>query len=193
MKIVGLALAAAGLSLFGLCSCGSVSSVQPVGGGAVEGLGSYDSLVVKKFTDATSPDGFSRWTADEQTAHRSAVNNCLEKMQRTTISSVSGKGRFRHVGDKPGPGRNLVVDGRITRYKEGVASLRFRIGMGAGSSYLDGEAFFRDAASGKTVGRIVIDKNSWPLGGGIAAMQTAEGFAEGAAQQVASEALKFAR
>ncbi len=65
--------------------------------------------------------------------------------------------------------------------------------MGAGSSYLDGEAVFRDATTNKAVGRIVIDKNSWPLGGAIASMQTAERFAEGAAGQVASEALQFAR
>lgn len=176
-----------------LCSCGSTSSVQPASGNLTAEAGTYDSLVVRPFRDSTTPDGFATWTADEQQEHRASVKRAGERIATLVISNTKSGSRFKSIGDKPGPGRNLLIDGEITGFSNGVASLRLWVGMGAGSAYLDGVANFKDQKTGKDIGRIVIDKNTWPLGGAIAASQNADSFAEGAAEKIAAEALRFAR
>jgi hypothetical protein len=59
--------------------------------------------------------------------------------------------------------------------------------MGAGSSYFDAILRCKDADSGQQIGEIVVDKNSWALGGGLAAGQTVQGFMEGAAKKAAAQ------
>ncbi len=44
-----------------------------------------------------------------------------------------------------------------------------------------------DGGSGKTLGTWKVDKNSWALGGGIAATQTPEGFMQEAASKIGTE------
>ena len=61
------------------------------------------------------------------------------------------------------------------------------IGLGAGSSYFDADVVFSDNPSGRRLGQISTDKNSWFLGGGLAAGQSVEGFMHGAAKKVAKE------
>lgn len=73
---------------------------------------------------------------------------------------------------------------------EGSAALRFWVGLGAGNSYFDATTEFRDA-DGRMLGRILTDKNSWGLGGAIAAGQTPETFMNSAAQKIALEARRF--
>lgn len=185
-------LALVALSSLFLCSCGSVSSIQPTSGNLSSETGTYDSLIVKPFVDATAPENFSTWTPEEQQEHRAEVKRSGEKLANTIISNAKSKSRFKSIGNKPGPGKNLVIEGEITRFNNGVPSLRLWIGMGAGSAYLDGVANFKDFKTGKEIGKIVIDKNSWPLGGAIAATQNADSLAEGAAEKIAEEAIKLA-
>ena len=78
----------------------------------------------------------------------------------------------------------------VTRFVEGNAALRLFIGMGAGSSYFDATTRFKDS-TGKVLGEIKTDKNSWGLGGSIAAGQTVFKFMENAAEKVAEEARKI--
>ncbi len=75
----------------------------------------------------------------------------------------------------------------ITRLKKGSAAARLLIGFGAGSSYFDATVRVRDGASGADYGTIMVDKNSWALGGGLASAQSVESFMEGAAKKVAGE------
>ena len=88
--------------------------------------------------------------------------------------------------DKPQPG-TLVVSGDITRCSEGNASLRLWIGLGAGNSYFDATVRASDADTGQPIGEMVVDKNSWAGGGGLAAGQTVKSFMEAAAKQVAAQ------
>jgi Domain of unknown function (DUF4410) len=80
-----------------------------------------------------------------------------------------------------------VVSGHITRLTEGNATLRLLIGMGAGSSYFDASTDLADAESGTDLGQVATDRNSWVLGGGIAAGQTVQTFMEGAADKIAAD------
>jgi opacity protein-like surface antigen len=80
----------------------------------------------------------------------------------------------------------------ITKYEEGNSMLRLFIGMGAGSSFFEAEVYFRDS-NGAVIGKIKADKNSWALGGGVAAAQNPTMFMNGAADKIAEEAAKLAR
>lgn len=84
-------------------------------------------------------------------------------------------------------GGSLVLSGCVTRYEKGDAAARLLWGFGAGSSYLDATLLFKDGDTGQELGRMVVDRNSWGLGGIIASTQTAESFAEDAAKKVAAE------
>ena len=88
---------------------------------------------------------------------------------------------------------SLIITGDVTRYVAGNAALRALVGFGAGSSYFDADVRFIDGASGKVVGTMKADKNSWGLGGGLAAGQTPETFMKGAAKTVAEESTKYSK
>ena len=48
-------------------------------------------------------------------------------------------------------------------------------------------------SSGAVVGKIKADKNSWALGGGVAAAQNPVMFMNGAAEKIAEETVKLAK
>ena len=57
-------------------------------------------------------------------------------------------------------------------------------------SSFDAIVELRDGATGAVLGSMKVDKNSWPLGGMIAATQTPRTFMDGAAKKVAEEVSK---
>ncbi|WP_371311847.1 DUF4410 domain-containing protein [Pseudovibrio flavus] len=81
----------------------------------------------------------------------------------------------------------IIIRGNISRFKNGSALARAVVGFGAGSSYLDANVDVVDAKTGAKLGKIVVDKNSWPLGGMLAATQTGESYLTGAASKIAEE------
>jgi hypothetical protein len=81
----------------------------------------------------------------------------------------------------------LVIRGAITRYQKGSAAARFWVGMGAGTSHFDAIVEFRDGSTDNLLGTVVVDKNSWVLGGGLASGQTPEVFMQEAARKIARE------
>ena len=64
--------------------------------------------------------------------------------------------------------------------------------MGAGSAFFEADVQFRDG-KGNSIGQVKVDKNSWALGGGLAAGQSPLTFMDGAAEKIADEAAKLAR
>jgi len=87
--------------------------------------------------------------------------------------------------------RTLIIGGQITRYEEGSAMARFLVGMGAGSSYFDARVEFLRGGTAELLGAIDANRNSWVLGGGIAATQTPDSFMREAARKVAEEMSKL--
>ena len=62
--------------------------------------------------------------------------------------------------------------------------------MGAGSTYFDALVRFNDLDGDNQLGEIVVDRNSWGLGGIVAASQDIDHFMEQAAKKIASELAK---
>jgi hypothetical protein len=166
----------------GFTSCGSVSTLQTRDGKPVAAAAaSYRRVVVKEFTHTV---------ADDDGTTPIAARKFSAKVAAAISKAKPGVEVAR--GSKGGSG-TLVISGEVTRYAEGNAALRFLVGMGAGSSYFDANLYFTDGGTGKEIGMIKVDKNSWALGGGLAATQTVESYMNGGAETAASEAAKLIR
>ncbi len=61
--------------------------------------------------------------------------------------------------------------------------------MGAGSSYFDALVRVNDGGNGQNISTLKADKNSWGLGGSIAAGQTVETFMNAAAKTTAQSVI----
>ncbi len=163
-----------------LSSCGTTSSLK----------GTRDEAI-------TSTRKFSRVTVQD---FRLSIPNVGEKVNASKVyfadqiaTAIRKTGRFTSVGrNSKADANTLVIDGVITKYEEGNPTLRLFIGMGAGSSFFESDVNFHDG-EGTPVGKIKVDKNSWALGGGIAAGQNPQAFMDGAADKIAEEAAKLAK
>jgi hypothetical protein len=164
-----------------LVSCGTVATTQPA---ATTGLTTgkvYSKVVVQDFRSAVSDDDGSTVVAGRRFADVIA-----QEVRRSRPGVMVAR-------NGPPDAGTLVIGGEITRYMEGNAALRLFIGMGAGSSYFDANIRYSDGGSGKTLGSLRADKNSWGLGGGIAASQTVEVFMTEAAKKTAADAAPLLR
>jgi hypothetical protein len=165
-----------------LSACGTTSGLKSAAGaGSITSTRTFSKVTVQDYSSAVARD--SGGSAGVATRHFADL----------IASEIRRTGGFSTVGrNASADGDTLVIDGTITRYAEGSAALRYLVGMGAGSSYFDATTRFKDGA-GNSLGQIITDKNSWGLGGGIAATQTPETFMVEASQKIAAEARKLAR
>ena len=85
---------------------------------------------------------------------------------------------------------NLTVQEDSGTTGLGLSALAYSVGGGADES---GQtlSYTVTAVPLASLGQIVTDKNSWALGGGLAATQTPEGFMRGAAKKIAAECAKL--
>jgi hypothetical protein len=168
------------VGILSLTGCGSTSGLKNAQGQAIASTRKFSKVTVQDFKLSTKEMGEKVTASKVYFADRIAT-------------AVNKSGRFSSVKRNATADANmLVIDGVITKYEEGNPTLRLFIGMGAGSSFFEADVYFRDS-KGAVIGKIKVDKNSWALGGGIAAGQNPEAFMNGAADKIAEEAAKLAR
>lgn len=175
-----LLLPAAAITMLILAGCGTTSGLQSSQGTVITSARKFSKVSVRDFKVSVSEH------AEE------AASSAVAFPDR--IASAIRKGRrFAAVARNAAPDANTVmIEGVITKYDEGSTSKRIWLGMGFGMSFLEAAVTFRDT-KGNVVGTIKVDKNSWPLGGGIAAGQNPHSFMDEAADKIAEEAAKLAR
>ena len=159
-----------------ITACGTTSGIKQNGEEASnQDLSNYNAVLENDFGDGTKKQNLPEY----------AGSNFADRI----ISAIRGKGIFEEVTDDPKEisSEAIVIVGDITRYEEGNAALKFMIGFGAGSTYFDANVSISDFKNQDILGEITVDKNSWALGGGIAAGQTVEQFMNEAADKVAKE------
>lgn len=161
-----------------LTSCGVVSEFQSTTTTVATGK-KYSRVLVRDFTHTVSDDD-----GTTPVAARKFSDEISYAIQREIPNAKVAR------SGKPTAG-TLVIGGEVTRYMEGNAALRMMIGMGAGSSYFDANVRFTDGISGKNVGTIKVDKNSWALGGALAATQTVDSYMKAGAEKTAAETAKL--
>ncbi len=147
-------------------------------------LSAYDKVIVLDFVDDTDK---SKLKPDQVRAYSDTMATAVRTFPDLIAQKVHDTGAFEEVVRGPSEGKAVSISGRITRLAEGNSALRLWIGMGAGSSYFDATTDIYDAQSGERLGQVTTDKNSWALGGAIAATQTVQSFMQGAAEKIASQ------
>ncbi len=166
-----------------LAACGSTTKRQRADASADIDVSSYATIVVTGFANLpkTPPK------ESERVAYDAEVSAASQRFTQMVVEQLREYGvRGKIVSGEARPGA-LLVGGDITRYDEGNAALRLIVGFGAGSSCFDATVRFIDADSGRVLGTIAVDKNSWPLGGALAALQDSGSHMEGAAARIPEE------
>ena len=191
VSAIALVLVAAG--------CGTTSDIQYEAGWSAALLQDYDRVVVQDFANgvAADPDDEPAEVEAFDAKMSAAGLEFADRLQSHVKQSQAFEDvvraqppaaafRLASTRGSSGPGEALEISGEITRYREGSSAARLLIGMGVGSSYFDAVVLLTDGRTGERIGTIVVDRNSWALGGSLAADQTVGSFMEEAARTVAN-------
>lgn len=182
----------AALLAVGLAACGTTSDLQRDDATTQKiDLTAYQYAVISDFEDSATENKVFR--SDEKgqakkSAYRAEVQAAGVTFAEFIKAELDKLNFLDEVsrGSEAGEGA-LLIKGKITRFERGNAAAKFLIGLGAGSTYFDAVVSVTDGATGNELGTIVVDKNSWVLGGVISASQNVEGFMRGGAQKIARE------
>ena len=181
-RIFGCVMLVAGAVL--LQGCGTTSGLKSADEATVLDFSGYDRVVVLDFADQTNKSGMK---ADKRVLYEAKTATATRIFAEMIAAEIRKTGAYAEVLREPSGQPAITVSGTIIVYKEGNAAARALIGLGAGSSYFDAEVLFSDLITSERLADVRVDKNSWALGGGLAAGQTVEHFMQGAAKKIARE------
>lgn len=167
-----------------LSACGTTSSLQAPTEDKVVDLTPYSKLLVEDFVDEAT----TKAKPEIQPTLRLKMETAVKTFPDQIAAVTRSQGGFAEVSRSGNPdAETLVMKGSITQYDAGNATLRWMVGFGAGNVNFDAIVELVDGGTGQSLGKWVVDKNSWALGGGIAATQTPEGFMEDAAVKIGTQ------
>jgi len=167
-----------------LTACGTTSPLQSAEQDKVIDLTPYSKLIVEDFTDQAT----AKAKPETQPILRLKMESAVKTFPDQIAAVTRSQGGFAEVARAGTPDvETLVMRGAITQYDEGNATLRWMVGFAAGNVNFDAVVELVDGGSGRSLGTWVVDKNSWALGGGIAATQTPEGFMQEAATKIGTQ------
>lgn len=175
------------IALAMLCSCGTVSDMESADGKPLFDASSFQKVAVLDFGNSAPTKHSKKEKIDE---HNEKVDIAGRLFADKIAAEIRKRNLFAEVVRGKTEGEALVIYGDVTRYAEGNAAARLFIGLGAGSSYFDAEVNFKSNTEGSNLAVLKVDKNSWVLGGGIAAGQTVENYMKTAAEKIADELTK---
>lgn len=174
------------VAAFFLIGCGSVSGLKRAPGESAR-IADYSRVQVvdfgasggKKFDDAKKQQEYDESLAEARVRFADKIAEALTKT-----------GEFGEVSRQPAAADALRISGDITRYDEGNIVARGLTGF-AGQTHFEAVVIITDAASGREIARVEVDRNSWPLpvGASASTLQTTNFFMENAAKKVADELL----
>lgn len=168
----------------GASACGTTSSLQAPDDTPTIDLTPYRRLLILDFKDEAT----ARAKPEAQPLLQPKVTAALKVFPEQIAAVTRASGAFEEVTRDGTPDAStLVLRGAITQFDEGNATLRWMVGFSAGNVNFDARLELVDGGTGNSLGTWIVDKNSWALGGGIAATQTPEGFMQEAAGKIGTE------
>jgi hypothetical protein len=168
----------------GLTACGTTSSLQAPADNATIDLTPYSKLLIEDFKDEAT----ALAKPEAQPLLKPKLEMAVKMFPDQIASVVKAGGGFEEVMRSGTPdAQTLVLRGAITQFDEGNAALRWIVGFTAGNANFDARLELMDGATNRTLGTWTVDKNSWALGGGIAATQRPEDFMQEAAKKIGTE------
>jgi len=166
--------------------CGSVSGLKP-DADSKSRVADYRRVEVLDF----SASGGKKFPdAAKQAEYDASLAEARKKFADKIAEAITATGAFDEVSRQPLGDGALRVTGDITRYDEGNIVARGLTGF-AGETHFEATVIASDASTGRQIGKLDVDRNSWPLpvGASASTLQTTNYFMEGAAKKVASELL----
>lgn len=167
-----------------LGGCGTTSQLEaPTEIGVID-LTPYSRLIVEDFRDEAT----ARAKPEERPIVEPRIKAATTAFPDMIAAVVREGGGFDEVvrGGTP-DASTLVLRGAIGKFDPGNATLQILVGFGAGTANLDARLDLVDGGSGKVLGTWIVNKNSWALGGFIAASQKPEDFMQEAARKIGTE------
>jgi hypothetical protein len=179
-----MALAAAVLLLGG---CGTLGRLDTPAA-TQRDIADYDRVIVADFAaNDTRP------AKDDAQAYARAA--AIEVGRRAFAAKVAEEiratGAFAEVAQGKMPAPALQLTGSIDQWEPGNVAARSLVGF-AGKSEFNATVIVSDLETGEELGRIVVDRNSWPLpiGASTNLVQSVEFLMHQAARRVAAELAK---
>lgn len=167
-----------------VAACGTTSSLQKPEESRAVDLTRFSRLLVEDFTDEAT----AKAKSEVQPLLMLKLGNAVKLFPDQIAAVTKSGGGFDEVVRSGDPDAStLILRGAITQFDAGNATLRWVVGFAAGNVNFDARLQLVDGGTGESLGTWDVDKNSWALGGGIAATQTPEGFMQEAAAKIGTE------
>jgi hypothetical protein len=167
-----------------LAACGTTSSLQAPKESRAVDLTRFSRLLVEDFTDEAT----TKAKPEVQPLLKLKLDSAVKAFPDQIAAVTKAGGGFDEVvRSGSADASTLVLRGAITPFDEGNAVLRWMVGFAAGNVNFDARLQLVDGGTGESLGTWDVNKNSWALGGGIAATQTPEGFMQEAASKIGTE------
>lgn len=167
-----------------LAGCGTTSGLEAPAERSTIDLTRYSKLIVEDFTDQAS----AKMKPEARPLLEPKVAAAIKMFPDQIASVIEAGGGFDDVARGGTPdAQTLVMRGVITQYDPGNATLQLLVGFGAGTANFDSTLELVDGGTGSVLGTWAVNKNSWALGGVLAASQKPEDFMQEAAKKIGTE------
>jgi len=165
-----------------LAACGSTSQLVSPDAAALD-LRAYERVAVLDFTNATT-----REIKDEEkrAEYKTRVDEAGVKFADLIAEEMREHQAAPEVLREKADGKLLIVTGEITEYVPTNFVIRWLLPI-VGETKFNANVHFTDSETGNNIGVILVDKNSFPLGGWGAITQTVDSLMGAPAQKVAEE------
>jgi len=144
-------------------------------------LAHYDHVIVNDFYDRVSTEAGDKKVRNAGRTFAYLITKKLRSYQ--AFKSV----KMNKNNDQD---NTLLIEGKITQYEEGDATLRNLIGLGIGSAHFDAKVYVKDNNNKRILGNIDVDKYSFPLGGFIGGLHDVKYHMNSASSAIAEEIIQ---
>lgn len=164
-----------------LAGCGSLGTLDASKRNKAE-IADYDHVVVGEFT--AEGERIKAKPEEVEAGRRAFSEKIVEELRQVDAFETIGPG-------ETAGGPALMISGTVDQWQPGNVAARTLVGF-MGMSEFDATVVFSDAASGEELGRLKVNRNSWPLPIGSASnvVQSVDFHMHQAAKRIASELAK---
>ena len=151
-------------------------------------IAAYDRVIVADFA---ANDRRPAKDADDAARRAAAIEAGRRAFAAKIAQQLRATGAFAEVAQAKLQAPALQITGSVDQWEPGNLAARSLVGF-VGKSEFDATVVISDLATGEELGRIVIDRNSWPLpiGASTNLVQSVDFLMTQAARRVAQELAK---